>query len=409
MKRNLKAIPVLVAGLFTSQLSIAAGSVSADPHAGHDMSAMQMPADENFTEMTSMEPIVTESRTPIPPVTDADRKAAFGNLQGHAIHDSAINYLVLLDQLEWQRSDNTNNFSWSVNSWIGGDTDRIWLKSEGERSNGETEAAEAQLLWGHAVGPWWDLVAGVRQDFRPASARTWAAVGFQGLALYNFESEITGFVSNGGKAALRLGGEYDVLLTNRLILQPSYEVNFYSQDDESRGRGRGLTDTELGLRLRTEAAEAQLLWGHAVGPWWDLVAGVRQDFRPASARTWAAVGFQGLALYNFESEITGFVSNGGKAALRLGGEYDVLLTNRLILQPSYEVNFYSQDDESRGRGRGLTDTELGLRLRYEIRREFAPYIGVSWNQLYGKTSDMAKREGEKDHQVVFLAGARIWF
>lgn len=137
MKRNLKAIPVLVAGLFTSQLSIAAGSVSADPHAGHDMSAMQMPADENFTEMTSMEPIVTESRTPIPPVTDADRKAAFGNLQGHAIHDSAINYLVLLDQLEWQRSDNTNNFSWSVNSWIGGDTDRIWLKSEGERSNGK--------------------------------------------------------------------------------------------------------------------------------------------------------------------------------------------------------------------------------------------------------------------------------
>ncbi|WP_447348407.1 copper resistance protein B, partial [Salmonella enterica] len=160
---------------------------------------------------------------------------------------------------------------------------------------------------------------------------------------------------------------------------------------------------------KTETAEAQLLWGHAVGPWWDLVAGVRQDFRPASAQSWAAVGFQGLALYNFESEITGFVSNGGKAALRLGGEYDVLLTNRLILQPSYEVNLYSQDDESRGRGRGLADTELGLRLRYEIRREFAPYIGVSWNQLYGKTSDMAKREDEKDHQIVFLAGARIWF
>ncbi|QGU12977.1 copper resistance protein CopB [Leclercia sp. J807] len=296
MKRSFKAIPVLVAGLFTSQLSIAASAVSADHHAGHDMSSMQMPVDENFTEMTSMEPILTESRTPIPPVTDADRKAAFGNLPGHAIHDNAINYLVLLDQLEWQRSDNSNNFSWSVNSWIGGDTDRLWLKSEGERSGGETETAEAQLLWGHAVGPWWDLVAGVRQDFRPASAQTWAAVGFQGLALYNFESEITAFVSNDGKAALRLGGEYDVLLTNRLILQPSYEVNLYSQDDELRGRGRG-----------------------------------------------------------------------------------------------------------------LADTELGLRLRYEIRREFAPYIGVSWNQLYGKTSDMAKREGEKDHQVVFLAGARIWF
>ena len=148
MKRNLKAIPVLVAGLFTSQLSIAAGSVSADPHAGHDMSAMQMPADENFTEMTSMEPIVTESRTPIPPVTDADRKAAFGNLQGHAIHDSAINYLVLLDQLEWQRSDNTNNFSWSVNSWIGGDTDRIWLKSGKRRRLKRSYSGDMRLAHG---------------------------------------------------------------------------------------------------------------------------------------------------------------------------------------------------------------------------------------------------------------------
>lgn len=154
MKRSFKAIPVLVAGLFTSPLSIAAGSVSADPHAGHDMSSMQMPADENFTEMTSMEPIVTESRTPIPPVTDADRKAAFGNLQGHAIHDSAINYLVLLDQLEWQRSDNTNNFSWSVNSWIGGDTDRLWLKSEGERS-GENRDGRSPVTLG-ACG--WPLV-----------------------------------------------------------------------------------------------------------------------------------------------------------------------------------------------------------------------------------------------------------
>lgn len=296
MKMNAHAIHILVAGLLASPVSFAAGSTPADAHSGHDTSAMKMSEDDSLAEMTAMEPVVTESRTPIPPVTDADRKAAFGNLKGHAIHDSAINYLVLLDQLEWQRADNSNNFSWSVNSWIGGDVDRLWLKSEGERSGGETETAEAQLLWGHAVGPWWDVVAGVRQDFRPASVQTWAAVGFQGLALYNFESEITGFVSNGGKVALRLGGEYDVLLTNRLIIQPSYEVNFYSQDDESRGRGRG-----------------------------------------------------------------------------------------------------------------LADTELGLRLRYEIRREFAPYIGVSWNQLYGKTSHMVKREGEKDSQIVFLAGARIWF
>ncbi|MCX2644014.1 copper resistance protein CopB, partial [Klebsiella pneumoniae] len=99
MKRNLKAIPVLVAGLFTSQLSIAADAGAAETHARHDMSAMKMPADENFTEKTSMEPIVTESRTTIPPVTVADRKAAFTNLQGHAIHDRAINYLILLVQV----------------------------------------------------------------------------------------------------------------------------------------------------------------------------------------------------------------------------------------------------------------------------------------------------------------------
>ncbi len=168
MKRSFKAIPVLVAGLFTSPLSIAAGSVSADPHAGHDMSSMQMPADENFTEMTSMEPIVTESRTPIPPVTDADRKAAFGNLQGHAIHDSAINYLVLLDQLEWQRSDNTNNFSWSVNSWIGGDTDRLWLKSEGERSGGKQRRQKPSYSGGMRLAPGgiWLRVSGRISDLR---------------------------------------------------------------------------------------------------------------------------------------------------------------------------------------------------------------------------------------------------
>ena len=103
------------------------------------------------------------------------------------------------------------------------------------------------------------------------------------------------------------------------------------------------------------------------------------------------------------------MGSGGKAALRLGGEYDILFTNRLILQPSYEVNFYSQNDESRGTGSGLSDTELGLRLRYEVRREFAPYIGVSWDQRYGNSSDFAKNDGEKDSEFVFLAGVRVWF
>jgi copper resistance protein B len=93
MKMNTCAISVLAAGLIASPVAFAAGT-PADPHSGHDMSTMQMSADAGLTEMTAMEPVVTESRTPVPPVTEADRKAASGNLKGHAVHDSAINYLV---------------------------------------------------------------------------------------------------------------------------------------------------------------------------------------------------------------------------------------------------------------------------------------------------------------------------
>jgi copper resistance protein B len=116
--------------------------------------------------------------------------------------------------------------------------------------------------------------------------------------------------------------------------------------------------------------------------------------------------FPGVGPYNFESEITGLVSDGGKSALRLGGEYDVLLTNRLILQPSYEMNIYSQDDESRGRGRGISDTELGLRLRYEVRREFAPYIGVSWTSCTEQRPTWRKRERRKRQSDSFPGGRK---
>ncbi|CRQ92647.1 Copper resistance protein B precursor [Pseudomonas aeruginosa] len=124
---------------------------------------------------------------------------------------------------------------------------------------------------------------------------------------------------------------------------------------------------------------------------------MRQDFKPGSPQTWAAFGVQGLALYDFEAEVTAFLGENGQSALRLEGEYDILLTNRLILQPSAEVNLYGRNDPARGIGSGLADSELGLRLRYEIRREFAPYIGVTWNRSYGNSAELARALGATAH------------
>ena len=156
--------------------------------------------------------------------------------------------------------------------------------------------------------------------------------------------------------------------------------------------------------LRTEA-----LWDHAVSTYWDTQLGVRHDFGIGPGRTWAAFGVQGLAPYWFETEATFYVGQGGRTAARVQAECEVLLTQRLILQPRAEVNFYGKDDPARGIGSGLSDAEVGLRLRYEIRREFAPYVGVVWNQRFGKTADFARAQGEHADDLEFVAGLRVWF
>lgn len=116
-----------------------------------------------------------------------------------------------------------------------------------------------------------------------------------------------------------------------------------------------------------------------------------------------------MALYNFEAEATAFIGEGGQSALRFEGDYDILLTNRLILQPTAELNIYGKNDAQRGIGSGLANTEAGLRLRYEIRREFAPYIGVTWNRTYGNTADYAREEGEDRSEARLVLGVRMWF
>ena len=160
---------------------------------------------------------------------------------------------------------------------------------------------------------------------------------------------------------------------------------------------------------KTAEAELQLLYSKAVSKYWDFQVGVRHDFRPSPSRSWAAIGFQGLAPYFFKIDTALFIGESGRTALRLEAEYELLFTQRLILTPEIEVNLYGQNDPDTGVGSGLSDLEAGLRLRYEIRREFAPYIGVNWLRFFGNAADFARAAGESTSEAQFTVGIRAWF
>jgi copper resistance protein B len=229
-------------------------------------------------------------------VTEETRQAAFPDVEGHAVHDRGLNYFVLFDQLEWQAVADGRGFNVDTKGWVGGDRDRLWFRAEGD------------------------------------------------------------------------------------------------------GEGR-----------RVGEAEAHLLYGRQFSRWWDVVAGVRQDVRPGPSRTWAAVGIQGLAPYWFEVELTGYVGAEGRTHLRGEVEYELLLTNRLVLQPLLEVEVFGKADPERGIGAGLSTADAGVRLRYELRREFAPYVGVSWKNSFGKTAEFAVAAGERSGGARFVTGVRLWF
>lgn len=160
---------------------------------------------------------------------------------------------------------------------------------------------------------------------------------------------------------------------------------------------------------RLEDLRTELLWNRAIATYWGVQAGVRHDFGEGPDRTWAAVGVQGLAPYWFEVEATAYVGQSGRTAARVEAEYELLLTQRLILQPDVEANLYGKDDRARGIGSGLSDINVGLRLRYEFTRKFAPYVGISYTRKFGKTADIAREDlGEVD-DTQLVAGFRIWF
>ena len=159
-----------------------------------------------------------------------------------------------------------------------------------------------------------------------------------------------------------------------------------------------------------ESTRNELLYSRNVAPFWDVQAGLRHDFiNNADDRSFAALGLQGLAPYWFEVEATTYVSDEGDISARIEGEYDLLLTQRLILQPRFETELALQDVPEYNIGSGINDIELGVRMRYEFSRKFAPYIGVEWTQAIGETKNMIEASGEDPSNTAVVAGVKFWF
>lgn len=160
---------------------------------------------------------------------------------------------------------------------------------------------------------------------------------------------------------------------------------------------------------RVEETEVQALWVHAIGPWFDLQTGIRQQFGDGPDRTHLALGVQGLAPYFFEIDGAAFLSTKGDLTVRMEAEYDQRITQKLILQPRVEMNLSAQDIPELGMGSGFTSMQVGARLRYEIIREFAPYIGVEWQSDLGQTARYTRANGDDPGRTMFVAGIRFWF
>lgn len=184
--------------------------------------------------------------------------------------------------------------------------------------------------------------------------------------------------------------------------------------------GKDLTKLWLKTELeivdgKTEEVELQALYSRAYAPNWDIQFGLRQDYQlineglNSNQLTWAALGLQGLSPYFFEVDAAIFIGENGRSALRLEAEYELIFTQQLILSPEIEINFYGKNDAAIGIGSGLSDVELGLRLRYEITREFAPYIGINWSSKIGKSADYSRADGENVANTHWVVGLRAWF
>ncbi|WP_244878364.1 copper resistance protein B [Brevundimonas vesicularis] len=188
----------------------------------------------------------------------------------------------------------------------------------------------------------------------------------------------------------------------------SWDAQGWTGGDINRFWWKSEGEGEFGGGL--EEAELQALYSRAIRPFFDVQAGVRQTYRPEGAdRTDLVVGIQGLAPYWFEVDAAAFLSTKGELTARAEAEYDQRITNRWILQPSVEVAFSASDVPELAMGTGLTSVQLGARLRYEIRREFAPYVGIEWSKSFGGTADYLEASGRGSEDTRIVVGLRAWF
>jgi copper resistance protein B len=222
---------------------------------------------------------------------------------------------------------------------------------------------------------------------------------------------------------MELGGAVQPVTDREILahlLFNELEGRFNGSNTEFRWEGQGWVGTDYDkLWIKSEGTlqgngtvddgQQQFLYSRAITTYFDLQGGLRSDIDSRPTRNWGALGIQGLAPYFFDLELTGYASNAGHLAAKLEASYDLLLTQRLILQPQIEVNLYSKADPVRMVGAGFSDIDTGLRLRYEIDRKFAPYLGVVYEGKFGQTANFARAAGESTGDVRFVFGVRLWF
>jgi copper resistance protein B len=221
-------------------------------HSKMDHSGMNHSATGHEGMAPPQEPEKPAAHAPLPAVSAADRAAAFPDLAPHSMSDDAIHSTTVFNRLETSQADQRRNLHWEARTWIGTDTRRVWLRSEGERARGRTRAADLEALYGRSLSPWWDVVVGVRESVGAGPSQTWAAIGVMGTAPQKIDVAATWYIGGQGRSAARLEAERELLLSNRLILQPRLELEFADRADPVRGIGAGLGKADLGLRLRYE-------------------------------------------------------------------------------------------------------------------------------------------------------------
>jgi copper resistance protein B len=228
----------------------ATSSVSMDDMPGM---AMPPPAAKAATQPVPKDTSSNDHVAPPPPVHTMVPMSPAQITDVMQMDDQATRSMLLVDHLErTRRIDGAMATTWEADAWWGGEIDKLWLRSEGEKGEDGTRDARAELLWNHAFSTFWDWRLGVRDDFGSGPTRQWAALGVQGLAPYWFDLDATLYAGKQGRTAARLEASYDLRFTQRLILTPDLELNFYGKNDPNRDVHAGLSDGELGLRLRYE-------------------------------------------------------------------------------------------------------------------------------------------------------------